>query len=167
MKHFLKWFILVLALTLLFTTTKHYAFADGEEITPTSCSDTYPTDAPNLYQVVSSSSSATLYFVEPKSEFDGYTISYGTTSSAESYNTTFSYSRTGAATSYTVNNLTPKTTYYFKVRANKGCATGPWSNSLSSSGAELPKTGPDNTMMAVGLGAFGLIVLGLSLFLLL
>jgi LysM repeat protein len=33
---------------------------------------------------------------------------------------------------YTVNYLNPNTTYYFRVRAGNGCATGSWSNEISA-----------------------------------
>lgn len=160
-----KWAILlILPVLFLFVSTHNPVFA--QQATPTTCEATIPTDAPNLYQILKSSTSATLYFVEPLSAFDGYTIFYGLTSSAEDYNTTFSGSRTGAATSHVVNDLTSGTTYYFKVRANNGCATGPSSSVLSTLGV-LPATGPSNTILGLGIGGFIIAFAGFALFLLL
>jgi len=132
------------------TTTNTTLTALGQVIfdpsaTPASpqCSSVAPTDAPNLYQVVAVKDTATLYFAPPTSSFDGITISYGLDSNADTYNTTFSQGNTGAAIKNTVGSLTPNTKYYFKVRANNGCATGPWSTVLSTSGNSTPPvTGP-------------------------
>lgn len=136
---------------------------------PPSCSYAYPTEAPNLYQVSSSSGSAYLWFVEPISQFDGYTISYGLTQDAESYNYTFKQGRVGAALEYTINDLTPGSLYYFKIRANNGCAPGPWSNVLNSNNSivsgTLPATGPGNLFTVLGIGGVGLATLGILTFL--
>jgi hypothetical protein len=126
------------------------------------CSKTYPSNAPNLYQVTAGQTSTTLFYAEPSSDFDGYTISYGTTSSADGYNITYSQGRVGSANKYTVSDLTPKTIYYFKIRANNGCATGPWSSVLSSSSQTLPEAGPSNFLTFGLIGAM-LIVVGSSL----
>lgn len=105
------------------------------------CEKQAPLEAPNLYQVSKSSTSATLYFVEPSSEFTGYTISYGLDAAAASYSISFNQGRLGGATSYTINDLYQGSTYYFKVRANNGCAAGPWSANISNV-STLPETGP-------------------------
>lgn len=160
-----KWLYLLLFPLLFFLISAHTSVY-AQTPTPVTCGKEIPADAPNLYQVSKSSSSATLYFVEPASSFDGYTISYGLTSGADTYNTTFSGSRTGTATNHTVNDLTPKTTYYFKVRANNGCATGPYSSVLSSLGV-LPTTGPNNTILGLGVGGIFLVLAGFALFFLL
>jgi len=135
----------------------------------TTCTNTPPASAPNLYQISSANGSATLYFAPPVSGFDGFTISYGLDSNADSYNASFSQGSTGGAENYTINSLTPETRYYFKVRANNGCAPGPWSSILSvnSSGGtastSLPVTGfsavaylgfPALLMMVSGFGMF-------------
>jgi hypothetical protein len=140
--------------------------------TSTSCTNTPPATAPTLYQINSVSGSATLYFAPPSSGFDGFTISYGLDSNADSYNVSFSQGPTSGAIMYTVNDLTPDTTYYFEVRANNGCAPGPWSSILSSnssggttdtSGTSTPVTGSSDMlylgltsliMSAVGFGVF-------------
>ncbi len=131
--------------------------------TPAACSNTAPA-APNLYQVVAIKDSATLYIAPPSSTFDGFTISYGLDSNANTYNTTFNQGATGAAIKYTVNSLTPNTKYYFKVRANNGCATGPWSSVLSSSNNTTPPiTGPAN-IVYFGLAAALLSLCGFGVF---
>lgn len=166
MKLLLNKWIYILIFSSLFFLISARTSVYGQTTAPTTCDLVIPTDAPNLYQILKSSTSATLYFVEPLSQFDGYTISYGLTSSADVYNTTFSGSRTGAATSHVVNALTSGTTYYFKVRANNGCATGPYSSALSSLGI-LPATGPSNTILGLGIGGMVLAFVGFAIFLLL
>jgi hypothetical protein len=139
----------------------HIVFDPAPTPASQQCSSTAPTSAPNLYQVVAANSTATLYFSPPSSGFDGFTISYGLDANADTYNATFSQGSTGAAVNYTINSLTPNTKYYFKVRANNGCATGPWSNVMSSSGqTSLPVTGSMD-FVYLGLGALILIFGGL------
>ena len=127
------------------------------------CASVVPTDAPNLYQVSASSSSATLYFVQPTSAFDGYTISYGLSQSADAYSVTFSMGILDGAVKHTVNDLFPQTNYYFKVRANNGCASGPWSSTVSTNikgASSLPVTGPQNTILGLGIGGIALTLIG-------
>src|SRR5215469_13830041 len=106
-KLFLASFLALLAFFNLFV-----AFANAQTATPGACTNTVPTSAPNLYQVTSSaSSSATLYFAPPSSGFTGFTISYGLDNTASAYNVSFSQGPTSGAVTYTVNALTPNTTY--------------------------------------------------------
>jgi len=153
------------------TTTNTTLTALGQVVfdpspTPASpqCTSTPPSSAPNLYQVVAVKDSATVYFAPPSSNFDGFTISYGLDSNADTYNATFSQGNTGAAVKYTINSLTPNTKYYFKVRANNGCATGPWSNVVNSSNqTSLPITGSMD-FVYFGFGAAIMILFGLRLY---
>jgi hypothetical protein len=138
------------------------------ESSSSSCSNQAPTDAPSFYQVQWNKTSATLFFVQPATQFDGYTISYGLNPSASNYSVSFQQGYSTGAIQYTINDLQPKTGYYFKVRAKNGCAAGPWSevrnvnvtNSVSAAG-------PGNLAMLLGAGGFSLIVLGACLFILL
>lgn len=128
------------------------------------CSSTAPASAPSLYQVVAANDKATVYFAPPSDTFDGFTISYGLDSNADAYNATFNQGNTGSAIKYTISSLTPNTKYYFKVRANNGCANGPWSSVLSSSGkTSLPVTGSMD-FVYFGICAIGLIFGGLRLY---
>lgn len=146
------------------------------------CTDTAPASAPNLYSVTSSGTAATLYFAPPANGYNGFAISYGLTGSADNYSTSFQQGVSGTAVQYTINDLAPDTTYYFKVRATNGCASGEWSNVMSttsdtsvtdgSSGATItpvatvrvPVTGPwDGALMTLGAGA--LLAGGLGIFL--
>lgn len=42
----------------------------------------------------------------------------------------FNQGYSGGALSYTINALTPSTTYYFRVRGGNGCMPGDWGNEL-------------------------------------
>ena len=151
-----------LAFILLFSSKINISLADD-------CNDVAPGDAPNFYSISMASSTANLYFVQPSSEFDGYIISYGLTSSADNYSVKYPMSSINGANSYSVNNLFPNTNYYFKVRAVKGCAAGPWSQTLYTNlkgAGNLPETGPSWTPVAIGIAGAGLVILGGLLFLL-
>lgn len=132
------------------------------------CTNSAPDYAPNLYSVSMSSSSATLYFVQPPTVFDGYIISYGLTQSADAYSVKFNMGSTTGAIKYTVNDLFPKTNYFFKVRANNGCATGPWSTTISTNIAgagNLPEAGPNSTILGLGIGGIALVLFGIAVLL--
>lgn len=113
------------------------------------------------------SSTATLYFVQPATEFDGYVISYGLTPSADNYSVKYPMSKLNGANSYNINSLFPNTNYYFKVRATKGCATGLWSQTLYTNlkdAGNLPEAGPSIMPILLGVGGLGLIFFGGILF---
>ncbi|OGH11637.1 MAG: hypothetical protein A3B38_02885 [Candidatus Levybacteria bacterium RIFCSPLOWO2_01_FULL_36_13] len=115
-----------------------------------------------------SSFSATLYFVQPSTAFDGYTISYGLTQSADAYSVKFNLGVLDGAVKYTVHDLFPQTNYFFKVRANNGCAAGPWSTTISTnvaSASSLPETGPNITILGIGIGGIALVLLGIGVLL--
>lgn len=133
--------------------------------TPTTCQSASPKNAPGLYQINMIQDTAVLYFAPPNDTYDGFTISYGLTQSANSYTTHFSQGASSGAISYTVNSLTPKSTYYFKVRADNGCAPGPWSQVVTPL-TKLPVTGPNDIFITIGMSALGIFLTGTLLFLL-
>ncbi len=99
---------------------------------PPACSDVSPGGkALWLYRArPQDSSSILLYFTGADNPVDRYALEYGTKSGSYQY---------GAANiggkeirTYLVKSLSPNTTYYFRVRAGNGCATGPWSNEMSA-----------------------------------
>ena len=94
--------------------------------TPVSCTNSIPQSAPNLFRIDTTKDSATLYF-SPISNISQYYISYSTNQTAEEHGVTASLSSSGVQ-SFTVSDLQPTTTYYFKVRGQNGCMPGPWSN---------------------------------------
>lgn len=145
-----------------------WVFLSPSDSIAQTCTDAPPADAPNLYSVSMASSSATLYWVQPQSQFDGYVISYGLTSSADAYSTTFKMAKLDGAVTYTINDLFPQTNYFFKVLATNGCATGPWSNTVSTNLAEagsLPETGPTSMILSIGIGGIALVLFGIAVLL--
>lgn len=96
------------------------------------CSNTPPANNPQwLYATIpQNGTSAMLYFTDASSPYDHYVVEYGL--SAGNYS--FGLDNAGGVGTRTVliKNLLPSVTYYFRVRAGNGCATGPWSNEIST-----------------------------------
>lgn len=103
----------------------------GSTITVRQCTDAVPSFQPVLFQINTTKTSATLYFT-PVLDADGYSIIYGTKAGSEEHGVVFNDNSLGVK-SYTITHLKPNTNYYFKVSANKGCASGPWSNWMKAS----------------------------------
>ncbi len=85
---------------------------------------------PDLFQIDTTRDTATVYFT-PVAESDEYFISYSTQPWAEEHGVQVKLSSEGVQ-SFKVQELLPKSTYYFKVRAIKGCVYGDWSNIKSA-----------------------------------
>lgn len=95
------------------------------------CSAQAPGKEPWLYAAVAkSSSSIELFFTDSGDPYDHYFIEYGTSSGSYQWGAT-DIGGKGTRT-YTITDLSPNTTYYFRVRAGNDCATGEWSNELSA-----------------------------------
>lgn len=94
------------------------------------CTTTAPSKAPDLFQINTTGSDATLFFAPAGEPNTNYYISYGKTSAAIGYSTNFSQGRSGGAIKFKIGKLSPKTAYYFKVRGANGCQPGPWSGVL-------------------------------------
>lgn len=104
--------------------------SDGSTSTP-SCSAQVPGKAPWLYAAVAkSSSSIELYFTDSGGSYDHYALEYGTDSSRYQWGAS-NIGGKGTRT-YTITDLSPNTTYYFRVRAGNDCAPGAWSNELAA-----------------------------------
>lgn len=105
-----------------------------------SCSDSKPEKSPQLFQIETTKNKATLYFSPSGNNTSSYFIAYGYDANDDRFGTRFDYGKSDGAVQYAINDLEPNKTYYFKVRAGNGCATGDWSNTLHAT--TLPK---DNT----------------------
>jgi len=94
------------------------------------CKDIVPSGkATWLYQANANSNSATLRFINWQSPTSYFALEYGIKSGEYQFGVnSFGDANT---TSYIINDLSPNTTYYFRVRTGNGCATGDWSNEIS------------------------------------
>lgn len=94
------------------------------------CSDETPFGT-DLFQINSSYSQVKLFFT-PISNTNRFYISYSTKPSAEEHGVEVSLRKEGVQ-NYTVSHLKPNTTYYFKVRGQRGCKPGSWSTTMKVS----------------------------------
>lgn len=101
------------------------------------CSDQAPTSAPNLYEIDTKGSQATLYFAPAGHPYTNYYVSFGLGNQDEGNGGSFGLSQTTGALKYDVFYLKPYTTYTFKVRAGNGCKAGPWSADLTARSGAL------------------------------
>jgi hypothetical protein len=113
------------------TTSNTSNSSDSSPSAPT-CGDQTPgVKAPWLYGAVAQNgNSILLYFTEADDPVDRYALEFGT-SSGDYKHGSDNIGGKGLRT-YLVQSLQPNTTYYFRIRGGNGCATGGWSNELSS-----------------------------------
>ncbi len=107
--------------------------SSNSSITPSStnppdCHDEKPSSAPDLFQINTTDSEANLFFT-PINNTSSFFISYSTNSNAEDFSADPVLASEGVQ-SYIIKSLKPNTVYYFKVRGQKGCMPGEWSNIL-------------------------------------
>ncbi|MBP7768694.1 fibronectin type III domain-containing protein, partial [Candidatus Woesebacteria bacterium] len=110
------------------TTGSSHSSTDSNTV---NCTQETPHNAPNLFQINTTNTQATLYFAPSSKPYDGYSIAYGTKEHQWQHAITFKYSNDGVG-SYTISDLNPNTTYEFRVQALNGCAAGAWSNSTQA-----------------------------------
>lgn len=106
---------------------------------PPGCASTQPGGQPDLFQIDTTSDKAKLYFTPVSSNADKYVISFGYTPGDMRFGAELSGNSTGVM-SYTINALSPSSTYYVRVRAGNGCATGEWSNEMKFTTASKGST---------------------------
>jgi len=114
------------------TTITTASEGEGSVASASTCSSMPPgLKTPTIYAAIpESNSSITLYFTDADGPLDHYALLYGDRSGEYRFG---AVNIGGVNTrKYTVGHLQPNTTYYFRVRAGNGCATGEWSNELSA-----------------------------------
>jgi hypothetical protein len=92
------------------------------------CGEAAPVDAPYIFQVKRTRTTAKVYFKPSSGPVTYYFLAYGTKIGDESYGLSYSQGYSGGALSVEVKELSPNKNYYFHVRAGNGCMPGPWSN---------------------------------------
>lgn len=108
------------------STSNNNSLSDSPSSVSNSCNDSPPVSVPDLFQINSSSNTAKIFFT-PLSDTNHYYISFSTKPTAEDYSADVTLAREGVQ-NFTINLLKPNTIYYFKVRGQKGCMPGLWSN---------------------------------------
>ncbi len=86
-------------------------------------------NSPDLFQIDAQATSATLFYT-PANDADNYFIAFGHIPGDKQYGAQIGGNDNGVQ-SFTVNALSPNTTYTFVVRGGRGCAPGPWGNELT------------------------------------
>jgi hypothetical protein len=104
--------------------------SENSEPSPKTCTDQAPSNAPNLFQIDTTADTATLYFA-PATETSDYYVSFSENEAAEEHGAELSLDYDGVQ-QFTVEQLNPNTTYYFKVRGQNGCMPGEWSQVVSA-----------------------------------
>ncbi|MFA7301447.1 MAG: right-handed parallel beta-helix repeat-containing protein [Candidatus Shapirobacteria bacterium] len=97
----------------------------------TGCNNQKPDSVPDLFEIRTSKSKATLYYAPSQGSYSSVYIAYSSKPNIWEYGVEQSQNNSHAVTNFTINHLKPNTKYYFKVRFGSGCATGNWSNVMT------------------------------------
>ncbi|MCA9371478.1 Ig-like domain-containing protein [Candidatus Woesebacteria bacterium] len=113
--------------------------SSGSSSSPTiGCSDLAPPIIPDLFQIDTTQTTATVYF-SPSTNMDWYFISFSTQTHAEEHGAFVKLGHDGVQ-NFTVTYLSPGTQYFFKVRAQQGCMPGVWSQIIPATTKPLQPT---------------------------
>lgn len=110
------------------TTSPGSQSSSSSSTSPPGCSSSRPSNAPQLFQVNMTHTTATLYFVSAQRPVTYHMLSYGLSPNAEQYGASLPISFSSGVEQYTINYLSPSTTYYIKLRGGNECMPGDWSN---------------------------------------
>lgn len=98
------------------------------------CSDQSPgPKTPTIYGAIpQDGDSVLLYFTPADRPVSRYILEYGSRPGQYPYSVLDLGQNSSAQMTFLVKSLSPKTKYYFRLRAANGCSVGPWSNLISS-----------------------------------
>lgn len=102
--------------------------SSAQPVVSPDCSYFPPAGRPDLFQIKTTSTTATLWFTPVGEHHNHYLITYGPVDDQERYSLFLEYTDYRGVISATINELAPNTEYYFKVRGGNNCAAGAWSN---------------------------------------
>lgn len=91
-----------------------------------SCTAQTPLFAPDLFQIDTTKTKAILWYAPVPDPVTRYFIAYGTDKDNLQHGVEYDQGYSGGVLSYTINELAPNTTYYFRIRAGNSCMPGPW-----------------------------------------
>ncbi len=113
---------------------------------PGVCTDQSPgSQAPELSKPISNDSNHILLsFTAADNPVNKYVLEYGTKSGSYLYGVSDMGINSRSQMTFLVGSLSPNMTYYFRVRGGNGCATGPWSNEVSTSTGSLGRINQSN-----------------------
>lgn len=94
------------------------------------CTNTRPSHFSDLFQIDVSDTQARLYFTPLTEHVSDYFVAYGYESGDERFGTMTGLGTSSGVLAYTINELSPNTTYRFKLRPQNGCMPGDWSNEI-------------------------------------
>lgn len=99
------------------------------------CSDTAPAGTPDLFQIDRSGSQAKLFFTPVNDHVEKYHVVFGFDDGDERFGgiSMPAQNENDGVQALVIDHLDPKASYSFKVISTNGCATGEWSNWLSTS----------------------------------
>jgi hypothetical protein len=115
--------------------------SNSNSLSSTACSNVLPGGTPDLFQIDATGTTATLYFSPVSSNADRYTVVFGYSSGDDRFNTSLQHGPDSGVLSYTLNSLSPNSTYYVRVRADNGCKPGSWGNEMKFSTARSASSG--------------------------
>lgn len=108
------------------------------------CNDEAPLELPQNLRAISGQNTVTLFWEEPTDTFTYYLIAYSDNPDAATYGNPNVGGK--GTNSYTINNLSAGTLYYFKIRTGNGCAPGTFSNIISATpGGQVIENPPPAT----------------------
>lgn len=83
---------------------------------------------PDIFQIDTTDTTATLHVTPPADDVTAYSVIYGFSEGDEKFSANFPSAKSTGALTFTIENLTPQTTYFFKIQAINSCAYGEWSS---------------------------------------
>lgn len=136
---------------LTFDAAHFTTFTAGEKTTSSSssgsgstgapqCGDAAPSNSPVLFQIDAVGKEAKLFFTPVNDRVSYYRVAYGYVPGDERFGVSFDHGLYSGVIDYTIGELSPGTTYYFKIRGGNGCAPGEWSGWLKATPFSFKKS---------------------------
>lgn len=96
------------------------------------CSDKTPISIPDLFQININNRQAVVYYAPINEDTTDYYISYGESADNMQHGAFTGLNDKDGVMAFQINHLKPNTTYYFKIRAQNGCAPGFFGDVMSA-----------------------------------